>query len=116
MPLRLAMLMRQKAADKAQADGPKKMRTRDRAARAYPAPEANAELQTNLDSKEPIQTWSGPLADPNGVGASMRQDKSGHIGDYLLSDSAIKRLDALDANVLMVEGPPTQVEPPPTIT
>ncbi|KAM7274194.1 hypothetical protein ACFE04_028858 [Oxalis oulophora] len=132
---------RQKAAAKAQADGPKKMRTRDRAARAFPAPEANAELQTNLDrrrlishanaksksdkfppphqdgalgfqlgashridptmvpndvpfsttsftySKEPIQTWSGPLADPNGVGASMRkkkdssrQDKSGHIG------------------------------------
>lgn len=34
---------------KSNADGAKKNRTRDRAARAVPAPEANAELQSNLD-------------------------------------------------------------------
>lgn len=30
-------------------DGTKKVRNRDRVSRAMPAPEANAELQTNLD-------------------------------------------------------------------
>jgi cyclin-dependent kinase 12/13 len=117
-----------RAAAKVQADGAKKTRSHHRSARAMPAPEANAELQTNLDrrrlithanaksksekfppphqdgalgfqlgasqhidpsfvptddvpfsttsftySKEPIQTWSGPLGDPAGVGASMRK-------------------------------------------
>ena len=40
---------RLRAASKAQADGAKKTRIRDRAARAIPAPEANAELQSNID-------------------------------------------------------------------
>ncbi|KAJ0014417.1 hypothetical protein Pint_20612 [Pistacia integerrima] len=40
---------RLRAASKAQVDGAKKTRTRDRAVRAIPAPEANAELQSNLD-------------------------------------------------------------------
>lgn len=40
---------RLRATGKTNADGVKKTRTRDRAARAVPAPEANAELQTNLD-------------------------------------------------------------------
>lgn len=40
-------LCRVRAASKAQGDGGK--RTRSRVVRAYPAPEANAELQPNLD-------------------------------------------------------------------
>ncbi|GFY94822.1 protein kinase superfamily protein [Actinidia rufa] len=42
---------RLRAANKAQGDGAKKVRTRDRAVRAMPAPEANAELQSNLDQR-----------------------------------------------------------------
>lgn len=42
-------MVRLRAAGKAQADGPKKHRTRNRAAKAFPAPEANAELQSNID-------------------------------------------------------------------
>lgn len=117
---------RLRAAGKANADGVKKSRARDRAVRAMPAPEANAELQANLDrrrlithanaksksekfppphqdgtlgyplgsshhidpvfdppdvpfssnfsySKAHIQTWSGPLVDPAGVGAPRRK-------------------------------------------
>lgn len=43
---------RLRAANKPQADGAKKTRTRDRAVRAMPAPEANAELQSNLDVRQ----------------------------------------------------------------
>ncbi|KAK3039018.1 hypothetical protein RJ639_027503 [Escallonia herrerae] len=118
---------RLRAAGKANADGAKKSRMRDRTARAFPAPEANAELQANLDrrrlishanaksksekfppphqdgtlgytlgsshhmdpafdppdvpfsstnfsyAKAPIQTWSGPLADPAAIGAPRRK-------------------------------------------
>ncbi|KAE8010101.1 hypothetical protein FH972_006494 [Carpinus fangiana] len=118
---------RLRAASKAQADGVKKTRTRDRAVRAHPAPEANAELQSNVDRrrlvtqanaksksekfppphqdgqlgfplgasqhidpaniprdvsysstslsypKERLQTWSGPLGDPAGIGAPRRK-------------------------------------------
>lgn len=121
---------RLRAASKAQGDAGKKMRTRERHARAMPAPDANAELQSNIDrrrlinhanaksksekfppphqdgalgytlgsshhidpalvpldvpfsttsftySKEPIQTWSGPLVDPAGVGAPRRKKKN----------------------------------------
>ncbi|GMH11328.1 hypothetical protein Nepgr_013169 [Nepenthes gracilis] len=42
---------RQKAAAKAHGDAVKKVRTRDRAVRAIPAAEANAELQSNLDRR-----------------------------------------------------------------
>ncbi|PSS26715.1 Serine/threonine-protein kinase [Actinidia chinensis var. chinensis] len=45
---------RLRAANKAQGDGAKKVRTRDRAVRAMPAPEANAELQSNLDRRRLI--------------------------------------------------------------
>ncbi|KAF5952328.1 hypothetical protein HYC85_010272 [Camellia sinensis] len=45
---------RLKAANKAQGDGTKKTRTRDRAVRAIPAPEANAELQSNVDRQRLI--------------------------------------------------------------
>ncbi|XP_022719252.1 probable serine/threonine-protein kinase At1g54610 isoform X1 [Durio zibethinus] len=44
-----------KAANKAQGDGARKTRTRDRA-RAIPAPEANAELQSNLDQRRRLIT------------------------------------------------------------
>jgi cyclin-dependent kinase 12/13 len=49
-------MFRSRAAAKARADGGKKHRTRDRAVKAAPAPEANAELQYNIDvcSKEVI--------------------------------------------------------------
>lgn len=40
---------RQRAAGKAQGDGAKRTHRRDRPARAGAAPEANAELQSNLD-------------------------------------------------------------------
>nr|XP_043606370.1 probable serine/threonine-protein kinase At1g54610 [Erigeron canadensis] len=45
---------RLRAAGKSNADGVKKTRTRERSARAIPAPEANAELQTNLDRRRLI--------------------------------------------------------------
>ncbi|XP_011090850.1 probable serine/threonine-protein kinase At1g54610 isoform X1 [Sesamum indicum] len=110
--------------------GVKKTRTRERAMKPMPGPEANAELRANLDrrrlinhanaksksekfppphedgglgytlgsphhidaafdppdvpfssmnfsySKEPIQTWSGPLVDPAGVGAPRKSKPS----------------------------------------
>lgn len=43
---------RLRAAGKTNADGVKKTRTRDRSARAMPAPEANAELQVNIDVRQ----------------------------------------------------------------
>ncbi|KAG6701585.1 hypothetical protein I3842_08G172200 [Carya illinoinensis] len=118
---------RLKAPSKVQAEGAKKTRTRGRAVRAFPAPEANAELQSNLDrrrlishanaksksekfppphqdgqlgfplgasnridpaivprdvpfsstsltySKEPLQTWSGPLGDTGRAHAPRRK-------------------------------------------
>ncbi|GKV39024.1 hypothetical protein SLEP1_g46860 [Rubroshorea leprosula] len=120
---------RLRAVGKANAEGVKKARARDRAVRAFPAPVANAELQPNIDrrrlithanaksksekfppphqdgtlgyplgsshidpvfdppdvpfsttifsySKEPIQTWSGPLADTAAVGAPRRKKHS----------------------------------------
>lgn len=45
---------RLRAAGKANVDGAKKSRPRDRAVRAVPAPEANAELQANLDRRRLI--------------------------------------------------------------
>lgn len=45
----LNLLRRLRAVGKVNADGMKKSRPRDRAVRAMPAPEANAELQANLD-------------------------------------------------------------------
>ncbi|KAH6808775.1 Protein kinase superfamily protein [Perilla frutescens var. frutescens] len=120
---------RLRTAGKTQTDGAKKTRTRDRGMRGVPAPEANAELQVNIDRrrlishanaksksekfppphqdgglgyqlgssqhidptfdppdipfsssnfsypKDPMQTWSGPLADPGGVGAPRRRSK-----------------------------------------
>ncbi|XP_043708735.1 probable serine/threonine-protein kinase At1g54610 isoform X2 [Telopea speciosissima] len=45
---------RLRAAGRANGDGVKKTRARDRAVRAYPAPEANAELQANLDRRRLI--------------------------------------------------------------
>ncbi|XP_059649391.1 probable serine/threonine-protein kinase At1g54610 [Cornus florida] len=45
---------RQRAAGKAQGDEVKKVRTRERAVRAIPAPGANAELQSNLDRRRLI--------------------------------------------------------------
>ncbi|KAI3469443.1 hypothetical protein Pfo_026106 [Paulownia fortunei] len=125
---------RLRAAGKTQGDGVKKTRARDRGVRAVPAPEANAELQANIDrrrlithanaksksekfppphqdgglgyplglshhidptidppdvpfssmnfsySKDPIQTWSGPLVDPGGVGAPRRKSKPSKKG------------------------------------
>ncbi|XP_057439440.1 probable serine/threonine-protein kinase At1g54610 [Lotus japonicus] len=48
-------MRRQRAAGKAQADGSKKHhRTRDRAVKAFAAPEANAELQSNIDRRRLI--------------------------------------------------------------
>ncbi|GLT90438.1 hypothetical protein SLE2022_083710 [Rubroshorea leprosula] len=144
---------RLRAAKKSQGDGTRKTRTRDHhAARAIPAPEANAELQSNIDrrrmithanaksksekfppphqdgalgfplgashhidpalvpvdvpfsstsfvySKEPIQTWSGPLVDSSSTGVTRRkkhgasdlQDQSkGHQKDKM-GDSRVK--------------------------
>ncbi|KAK4781970.1 hypothetical protein SAY86_016072 [Trapa natans] len=45
---------RLRAANKAQGDDVKKARTRHRAVKAYPAPEANAELQCNIDKRRMI--------------------------------------------------------------
>ncbi|XP_050917181.1 probable serine/threonine-protein kinase At1g54610 isoform X2 [Lathyrus oleraceus] len=47
-------MRRQRAANKTRVDGSKKHRTRDRAVKAFPAPEANAELQSNIDRRRLI--------------------------------------------------------------
>ncbi|XP_058752928.1 probable serine/threonine-protein kinase At1g54610 [Vicia villosa] len=47
-------MRRQRAANKTRVDGSKKHRTRDRAAKAFHAPEANAELQSNIDRRRLI--------------------------------------------------------------
>ncbi|CAI8615519.1 unnamed protein product [Vicia faba] len=47
-------LRRQRAANKTRVDGSKKHRTRDRAVKGFPAPEANAELQSNIDRRRLI--------------------------------------------------------------
>ncbi|ESW19113.1 hypothetical protein PHAVU_006G097500 [Phaseolus vulgaris] len=47
-------MRRLRAAGKAQVDGSKKHRTRDRGIKAFPAPEANAELQSNIDRRRLI--------------------------------------------------------------
>ncbi|XP_056168225.1 probable serine/threonine-protein kinase At1g54610 isoform X2 [Syzygium oleosum] len=53
---------RLRAASKGQADGAKKERTRDRRVRAVPAPEANAELQHNIDHCQLVtMNWAGRL-------------------------------------------------------
>lgn len=122
---------RLRAASRAQGDSARK--TRPRGVRAMPAPEANAELQSNIDrrrlithanaksksekfppphqdgalgfplgsshhidptfippdvpfsttsfsytSKEPIQTWSGPLVDPASAGATRQKKHATH--------------------------------------
>ncbi|KAL6581866.1 hypothetical protein OROMI_005880 [Orobanche minor] len=125
---------RLRAAGKTQADSVRKNRTRERGIRAVPAPEANAELQANIDKrrlmnhanakskskkfppphqdgglgyplgsshyvdpnmdppdvpfssmnfsnpKDPMQTWSGPLVDPGGVGPRRRKSKPSYNG------------------------------------
>ncbi|KAL6517196.1 hypothetical protein OROHE_017902 [Orobanche hederae] len=125
---------RLRAAGKTQADSVRKNRTRERGIRAVPAPEANAELQANIDKrrlinhtnatskskkfppphqdgglgyplgsshyvdqnmdppdvpfssmnfsipKDPMQTWSGPLVDPGGVGPRRRKSKPSYKG------------------------------------
>ena len=48
-PLIERNVIRSRAAGKASAEGARKTRQRDRIARAMPAPEANAELQGNID-------------------------------------------------------------------
>ncbi|GFP81902.1 probable serine/threonine-protein kinase at1g54610 [Phtheirospermum japonicum] len=127
---------RLRAAGKTQADSVRKTRTRERPMRAAPAPEANAELQANIDKrrlinhanaksksekfppphqdgglnyrigssqhidpkldppdvpfssmnfsypKDPMQTWSGPLVDPGGVGAPRRKSKPSKKGHH----------------------------------
>lgn len=45
----LFLACRLRAAGRAQADGSKKTRTRERGPRSMAAPEANAELQSNID-------------------------------------------------------------------
>ncbi|CAL0300061.1 unnamed protein product [Lupinus luteus] len=47
---------RLRAAGKAHGDGPKKRRMRDRAVKPNPAPEANAELQYNIDQRRRLLT------------------------------------------------------------
>lgn len=136
---------RLRAAGKANADGVRRSRPRDRAVRGIPVPEANAELQANLDrrrlithanaksksekfppphqdgtlgytlgssnhidpifdppdvpfsstnfsySKESIQTWSGPLMDPAGVGAPRRKK---HSSGQIHSQSKASKRDS----------------------
>ncbi|XVF62662.1 hypothetical protein PTKIN_Ptkin09bG0026400 [Pterospermum kingtungense] len=135
---------RLRAAGRANADGVKKVRHRDRAMRAIPAPEANAELRANIDrrrlithanaksksekfppphqdgalgyhlgsahpidpgfdppdvpfsttnfsfSKEPIQTWSGPLVEPPAFGGPRRKK---HVSGEVHAHSKPSRKD-----------------------
>ncbi|PWA91602.1 hypothetical protein CTI12_AA088760 [Artemisia annua] len=81
---------RLRAAGKSHADGVKKTRTRERSARAMPAPEANAELQSNLDrrrlithanaksksEKFPPPHQDGTLGYPLGSSQHMHMDAS----------------------------------------
>ncbi|ESQ29793.1 hypothetical protein EUTSA_v10023378mg [Eutrema salsugineum] len=106
---------RQRAASKAQGDGARKNRHRDRSNRALPAPEANAELQTNLDRRRLIthanaKSKSEKFPPPHQDGGAMGPlGASQHIDPTFVPPDMVSSFTSTSFNFSKDE-PPTQVQ------
>uniref|UniRef100_A0A1J3G4Z4 Putative serine/threonine-protein kinase n=1 Tax=Noccaea caerulescens TaxID=107243 RepID=A0A1J3G4Z4_NOCCA len=107
---------RQRAASKAQGDGARKTRHRDRSNRALPAPEANAELQTNLDrrrlithanAKSKSEKFPPPHQDGGAMGIPL--GASQHIDPTIVPPDMVSSFTSTSFNFAKDE-PPTQVQ------
>ncbi|XP_010553751.1 PREDICTED: probable serine/threonine-protein kinase At1g54610 [Tarenaya hassleriana] len=105
---------RQRAANKAQGDGTRKNRHRDRSNRAMPAPEANAELQTNLDrrrlithanAKSKSEKFPPPHQDGGALGLPL--GASQHIDPSFVPPDIIPSFTSFNFSK---DDPPTQVQ------
>ncbi|EOA34969.1 hypothetical protein CARUB_v10020055mg [Capsella rubella] len=107
---------RQRAASKAQGDGARKNRHRDRSSRALPAPEANAELQSNVDrrrlithanAKSKSEKFPPPHQDGGAMGVPL--GASQHIDPTFVPRDMVPSFTSSSFNFSKDE-PPTQVQ------
>ncbi|VVA93966.1 unnamed protein product [Arabis nemorensis] len=107
---------RQRAANKAQGDGARKNRHRDRSNRALPAPEANAEIQSNLDrrrlithanAKSKSEKFPPPHQDGGAMGLPL--GASQHIDPTFVPADMVPSFTSTSFNFSKDE-PPTQVQ------
>jgi cyclin-dependent kinase 12/13 len=107
---------RQRAASKAQGDGARKNRHRDRSNRALPAPEANAELQSNVDrrrlithanAKSKSEKFPPPHQDGGAMGVPL--GASQHIDPTFIPRDMVPSFTSSSFNFSKDE-PPTQVQ------
>ncbi|XP_010470363.1 PREDICTED: probable serine/threonine-protein kinase At1g54610 isoform X2 [Camelina sativa] len=107
---------RQRAASKAQGDGARKNRHRDRSNRALPAPEANAELQSNVDrrrlithanAKSKSEKFPPPHQDGGAMGLPL--GASQHIDPTFVPRDMVPSFTSSSFNFSKDE-PPTQVQ------
>ncbi|XP_010414910.1 PREDICTED: probable serine/threonine-protein kinase At1g54610 isoform X2 [Camelina sativa] len=107
---------RQRAASKAQGDGARKNRHRDRSNRALPAPEANAELQSNVDrrrlithanAKSKSEKFPPPHQDGGAMGLPL--GASQHIDPTFVPRDMVSSFTSSSFNFSKDE-PPTQVQ------
>ncbi|CAH8360802.1 unnamed protein product [Eruca vesicaria subsp. sativa] len=107
---------RQRAASKAQGDGARKNRHRDRSNRALPAPEANAELQSNVDrrrlitqanAKSKSEKFPPPHQDGGAMGIPL--GASQHIDPTFVPPDMASSFTSTSFNFSKDE-PPTQVQ------
>lgn len=107
---------RQRAASKAQGDGARKNRHRERSNRALPAPEANAELQSNVDrrrlithatAKSKSEKFPPPHQDGGAMGVPL--GASQHIDPTFVPPDMASSFTSTSFNFSKDE-PPTQVQ------
>ncbi|KAL1225379.1 putative serine/threonine-protein kinase [Cardamine amara subsp. amara] len=108
---------RQRAASKAQGDGARKNRHRDRSNRALPAPEANAELQSNVDQRRRLITHANaksksekfPPPHQDGGAMGLPLGASQHIDPTFIPRDMVPSFTSSSFNFSKDE-PPTQVQ------
>ncbi|XP_020867358.1 probable serine/threonine-protein kinase At1g54610 isoform X1 [Arabidopsis lyrata subsp. lyrata] len=108
---------RQRAASKAQGDGARKNRHRDRSNRALPAPEANAELQSNVDQRRRLITHANaksksekfPPPHQDGGAMGVPLGASQHIDPTFIPRDMVPSFTSSSFNFSKDE-PPTQVQ------
>ncbi|EOA34970.1 hypothetical protein CARUB_v10020055mg [Capsella rubella] len=108
---------RQRAASKAQGDGARKNRHRDRSSRALPAPEANAELQSNVDQRRRLITHANaksksekfPPPHQDGGAMGVPLGASQHIDPTFVPRDMVPSFTSSSFNFSKDE-PPTQVQ------
>ncbi|XP_010470362.1 PREDICTED: probable serine/threonine-protein kinase At1g54610 isoform X1 [Camelina sativa] len=108
---------RQRAASKAQGDGARKNRHRDRSNRALPAPEANAELQSNVDQRRRLITHANaksksekfPPPHQDGGAMGLPLGASQHIDPTFVPRDMVPSFTSSSFNFSKDE-PPTQVQ------